>query len=97
MTGSTNDAGTRTRPSAARMKVTEWASVKVVAASTISRSRRDPAISASRNRMWSMPGEQVLGAEPEELPEPLAAATAGWRTTDAPASRAALPDFRSRS
>ena len=53
------------------MNVTECARVKLVAASTISRSRRDPAMSASRNRMWSIPVEQVLGAQPEELPEPL--------------------------
>jgi hypothetical protein len=55
ITGSTIDAGACTRPSAARMKVTECASVNVVAARTISRSRRDPAISASRKRMWSIP------------------------------------------
>ena len=55
MTGSTSEAGTATRPSAARMKVTEWATVKAVAHATTSRRRRDPAISASRNRMWSIP------------------------------------------
>ncbi len=55
MTGSTIAAGTSTRPSAASMNVTECARVKLVAASTISRSRRDPAMSASRNRMWSIP------------------------------------------
>ena len=83
MTGSTIDAGTLTRPSAARMNVTECATVKVVAASTISRRRRDPAISASRNRMWSIPRVEVLGAEAEELPVLLQARSAAWRTTGA--------------
>jgi hypothetical protein len=42
------------------MKVTEWATVKADAASTTSRRRRDPAISARRNRMWSMPVSKWL-------------------------------------
>jgi len=55
MTGSTTASGTLTTPVAARMKVTEWASVKADAARMTSRSRLEPAISASRNKMWSIP------------------------------------------
>ena len=55
-TGSTSPAGTATTPSAARMKVTEWASVKVVAArDDLAQAGVTPAMSASRNRMWSIP------------------------------------------
>ncbi len=55
MVGSTISGGAATTPVAARMKVTEWATVKVVAAMTTSRRRREPTMSASRNRMWSIP------------------------------------------
>ena len=44
--------------------------------------------------MWSIPVEQMLGAEPEELPEPLGPGLLRWRTTGAAASRAALPDLQ---
>ena len=68
MTGSTNHEGTCTTPSAARMKVTEWASVKVVAARTISRRRREPGDQRQQEEDVVDPGVEVLGAEAEELP-----------------------------
>ena len=72
MIGSTTADGTSTRPSAASMNVTEWASVK--------RRRREhdlaqpprPGDQRQQEQDVVDAGEQVLGAELEELPEPLA-------------------------
>ena len=78
------------------MKVTEWASVKVVAASTISRRRREPAMSASRNRMWSSPVSRC--SAPSLKNSQNRSVQDCWVENDGClASRAALPDFRSRS
>ena len=97
MTGSTSDAGTATRPSAARMKVTEWASVKVVAASHDLAQTARPGDERQQEQDVVDPAEQMLGAEAEELPV-LAGASDCWvENVGCFASRAALPDFRSRS
>jgi hypothetical protein len=73
------------------MNVTEWASVNAVAASTMSRRRRDPTMSASRNRMWSMPVSRCSAPRwknsQNRSPTLCSVEDEVW-----PASSAALPD-----
>jgi hypothetical protein len=96
MIGSTIAAGTVTRPRAASRNVTECATVKVVAASTTSRSRREPTMRARRKRMWSSPPRRCSAPRRKNSPN-RSFQLCAVENDGCAASSAALPDRSSMS